>query len=242
MDTIQLQKAFQKLRAWKDEYASIFSESVDAASENHAVATELFSRMEEYFIGAEVDFSQFEILLRKDDALGHFQLHDASQPNAYYCFNEGEIDLLVEKDEARGIAHDSFHFPVLLDYVVDGLRCLKQYKDLPQNARTFLATAVASLIRDQIKYWNQDIERCYCDACEKDYQVSKEILAKADDEKRPDQELSEIVAESAHQLVQEISSMDEEDKEMSNTRDILLSHALHVRDTARKLQTTIKDK
>jgi len=172
-------KAFARLRAWKDEYAKRYDESMPDAEKNHAVAMEMFNDLEEYFIGAEQDYNEFEAMLQGKQAEVAFALRQGER--YAFCYGQGNIDLLVKADD--GIRHDSFHLPVLTEYVADGLACLQQYNDLPQSSQTFLTDAVTSLIRDQLTYFFPEYtSRCHCDGCEADRQQATEILAKADKE------------------------------------------------------------
>jgi hypothetical protein len=167
------------MREWKDEYAKIYEDSVANAEKNHAVAMELFSRLEEYFVGAEQDFQQFEDMLKGVRAEVDFCLRQGERrmmpcANSFDLFNKGD-------GEGTLIPHDYFHYPVLTEHVWSGLQTIKQFNELPDHTQMFLERAITSLIRDQIRYWN-DLDRCYCETCEADYQKSKKILASSKQE------------------------------------------------------------
>jgi hypothetical protein len=170
----KLLMALARMREWKDEYAKRYEASMPDAEKYHAVAMEMFSDLEEYFIGAEKDFQQFEAMLKGAEAEQEFCLRQAERVT--FCYAQGDIDLLVE--ETDGVHHDSLHLPVLNEYVGDGLRCLKQYNELPDHAQKFVENAVTSIIRDQFTYWHpQYVGRCHCEACERDRKQAEEILA-----------------------------------------------------------------
>ncbi|MGW8177775.1 MAG: hypothetical protein ACWGQW_03160 [bacterium] len=216
MDKLLL--AFADMREWKDEYAKIFEESFPDAEKNHAVAMELFSRLEEFFVGLENDFSDFEAMLRGRRAEDSFSCRQDER--RVFCYGESAIDLLVEADEERGIPHDYLHFPVLPDYVREALECLKQFNELPDHAQKFLELAISSLIRDQLTYFSDTEGECFCQACAKDREESRAILAKAEEEEDERVDLFE----SMEQLVSDISALD------SDERDQLLSQALFIKE------------
>jgi len=174
----KLLMAYARMREWKDEYAKRYEESVPDAEKHHAVAMEMFTDFEEYFIGAEKDFQQFEDMLKGARAEQEFSLRQAERLT--FCYAQGDIDLLVEEDKKTGIPHDSLHYPVLSDYVGDGLRCLKQYNQLPAHSQKFVEDAVTSLLRDQFKYW-LDYDVCHCEECKGYRKQAEELKAKSEE-------------------------------------------------------------